>query len=619
MCGIAGVIKYNEKVYATEIIKMCNTMTHRGPDGSGVFAQDNFGIGHRRLAIIDVEAGKQPMSCMDGQVWISYNGELYNFQELRKELIELGHQFCTLSDTEVVLKAYLEWGCDGCLSRFRGMFAFSIIDLRNNICFIARDHLGIKPLIYYKDNRVFAFASEIQALTQIRGFNKETNYDAIDQYLWLQYIPAPNTIYKHAHKLLPGHYIIADLYLENIQIKKYYDYEFCPNSDKSEDEWLSELDEVLLNSVKKHLVSDVPFGAFLSGGIDSTLVVDYMTRILGQPVETFSICFEGEDYSDAEHADYAAKLLGTRHHLEMIQPNALEILPEIVKKYGEPFGESSAIPLFYVSKLASKHVKMVLTGDGGDELFAGYGRYNSWLNFCDINHLSKRKLSMWLLALWRKNKAKRDEIYGNKSLDNAGGGWICFVQFMNKDIRSRLWRKEYGIDTTITPEEFERAYQCAKKCSDLQCAQYMDMKTYIPFDILVNADIASMTHSLELRTPLIDREVLAFALSIPEKYNYEKRGQNEYQGKILLKKLMSSKYSSQFLYRPKRGFSMPLSKWFKDKTSYAWCIKERLLQTSAKINDLFDPSAIRALIETDDYGSNIWLLLFLEEWLIQNG
>lgn len=310
MCGIAGILKKNNIVNKTEINGMLNTMVHRGPDQFGIYTDENYGIGHRRLSIIDLEDGKQPMSNSSKTIWITFNGEIYNYKELRSDLKKLGYNFKTKSDTEVILHLYEEIGFD-CLQKLRGMFAFCIVDAKKRLLFCARDNLGIKPLVYYFDGDVFAFASEIQALKTVKGFDKSINYNAIDQFLWLQYIPAPYSIFQKVKKLKPGHYIAVDFDLNISEQIQWFDFNFNEKkSNQSHAAWLKEFDNIFSDSIQKHLISDVSYGAFLSGGIDSTLVVDYMNHVLDNPVETFSIGFDNDDNSEVEYAEYAAKKIG---------------------------------------------------------------------------------------------------------------------------------------------------------------------------------------------------------------------------------------------------------------------------------------------------------------------
>lgn len=603
MCGIAGLQIKNNVVHPEEIEKMLNTMVHRGPDQFGIHNEYNYGIGHRRLSIIDLADGKQPMSNEQKTIWITFNGEIYNYKELRVELEEKGYIFKSNSDTEVIIHCYEEYDID-CLGKLRGMFAFCIADNSKRRMFCARDNLGIKPFVYYYDGDTFAFASEIQALKTIQSFDKTIDIKSIDQYLWLQYIPAPNSIYLKVKKLKPGHYITVDFDLNISEQIKWFDFGF--SSDTLNKDWKSEFNTVFSNSVEKHLISDVSYGAFLSGGIDSTLVVDYMTKILNKAVETFSIGFENDGNSEVEYAQYAAKLMGTNHHTQIITGDAFKILPELVNHYGEPFGDSSAIPTYYVSRLASDYVKMVLSGDGGDELFCGYPRYIAWNNAentCNSIKYQLRKIRNILAS-------------GGKTLALLND-WLLYVQYLGRDLRKDLWKNEYKQYSSLPLEYFNEICKQTSCFSHLQKAQYIDLKTYMPFDCLTKVDIASMCHSIEVRTPFVDKEVLNLAMNLPQKVTFAETKQYGTQGKYLLKQIMEDRFGSDFVFRKKRGFSIPLNRWITDESNYAYKLKMNLLSPSTKISQFFNTDILKRIVESNNQ-HHIYVLIFLEEWLNQN-
>ena len=593
MCGICGIIKKNSDVSLEDIDRMLMVQSHRGPDEEGRLIEKNVGIGHCRLSIIALSDGKQPMFNSDKSICISFNGEIYNYKELKCDLEKDGFIFHTDSDTEVIIYAYEKFGTD-CLSRLRGMFSFCILDFIKKEAFCARDCLGIKPFVYYLDEKQFAFSSEISALKTITGFDNSIDYKAIDDYLFLQYIPAPNSIYKRVKKLKPGHYIKVRFDLSISEQIQWWDFSFKPSIiSRNEDEWTSFIDSALRDSVEQHLVSDVQYGAFLSGGIDSTLVVNYMSKILSEPVETFSVGFEQDDNSELEYAERAAKTLGTNHHSQVINGDAFKILPELVSHYGEPFGDSSAIPTYYVSKLASDYVKMVLSGDGGDEIFCGYDRYKGWNDFC-----------LRRVFPFSKN---------NSSLQN----YYPFIQYLGNDLRHTLWKKKYKNTSCRPVDFFEEEYKRTKRFHHLQKAQYIDLKTYLPFDCLTKVDIASMCHSLEVRTPFVDQKVLQTASFLPIETNFTYSAKYGFQGKNLLKKILMRKFNEDFVYRHKRGFSIPLGTWLKNKNNLAYKLKKNLLSKETKIKDLFEMSVIRQIVESNNQ-YHIYVLIFLEEWLQQN-
>lgn len=585
---------------------MTDAIAHRGPDGFGHKLFNNIAIGHRRLSIIDLAAGAQPMSNADATIWITYNGELYNYLELQQQLKNSGYTFKSNSDTEVIIYAYEKWG-EACLQYFRGMFAFAITDLKKQKLFIVRDHFGIKPLYYYESVNCIAFGSELQQFKNLPGFTDEINLNAIDQYLWMQYVPAPLTIFKSVKKLKAAHYITISFAGKISEQKNYWDIDYSKKQIKTENQWLEAAESIIKNSVKSHLVSDVPFGAFLSGGIDSSLVVKYMSGVLSKPVETFSIGFEEEAYNELHYSEIVAKKYGTKHHTQIVRPDALGILPQLVKHYGEPYGDSSCIPTYYVCELARKHVTMVLSGDGGDECFAGYNSYTQWMKYMPINMRSglKKKLYPYAELLWPSRYPKKDTL----------ANWVTQMSYLERDWRSKLWKPQFHEYMAAMPEGFEELYEKAKRYSAINKVQYIDMKTYMNFDILTKVDIASMMHSLEVRTPLIDKEVWEFAVTIPEEFNINNKS-GEWRGKLLLKKLLEKDFSPEFIHRKKQGFGVPISKWFANEGELRGVLEDKLISKNSLLNNYFNPTSVKELLNTKHTGA-MWLLLFLEEWLNQ--
>lgn len=584
---------------------MTDAIRHRGPDGSGLELFDKGGIGHRRLSIIDLETGKQPMCNEDGSVWITFNGEIYNYRELYQELNSAGHVFKTRSDTEVLVHGYEQWGYD-LLKKLRGMFAFAIVDKNKRLVFAARDHFGIKPFYYLKSGPCFAFGSELQALASVNGFTYEPDLSAIDEYLWLQYISAPRTVFKNVFKLQAAHYLVFHFDGRLEEPRPYWNVDFSKKQVKTEREWLHELDHVLKKSVEAHLVSDVPFGAFLSGGIDSTLVVSYMSKILKQPVKTFSIGFDEADFNELEYSNLAAKTYNTDHYTEIVRPDALAILPQLVKHYGEPYGDSSAIPTYYVCRLARQHVTMVLSGDGGDECFAGYGSHVAWMQYDPRNYRTGWKFRYYdhLRRLFPGRLPERASLQR----------WLGHIQYLPVIDRQALWKPDYQQHLGEQLPLFEQLLDEAGSYSMANKVQYLDMKTYMNFDILTKVDVASMIHSLESRTPLIDKEVWEFAATIPEEFNINtKNPEKKWQGKLLLKKLLSRDFNPDFIYRRKMGFGVPLSKWFADKGELRAVLEDYLLSSNSCVLHYFDKHKIEQLI-AHNFTGPLWLLLFIEEW-----
>ncbi len=589
MCGIIGIVNHDSSPVNGRLLSaMTASLAHRGPDGFGTELKGVVGFGHRRLSIIDPVGGKQPMFNEDGRVWVTFNGEIYNYRELRSELQGKGHHFVTNSDTETIVHAYEEWGTR-CVERFRGMFAFGIMDWREGRLFIARDHFGIKPLYYLQSENSFAFASEIQALRHHPGFSNELDLGAVDQYLRLQYIPAPRTAFTRICKLPPAHCLSVSLDGRTSGPEEYWQLRFRPDHSLTAPEWEEALDATLRESVKAHLVADVPFGAFLSGGVDSSLVVGYMSQVLNKPVKAFSIGFEEEEFNELDYARVAAERWGADHHIEIVKPDALNMLPRLVSHYGDLFGDSSAIPTYYVSQVARKQVPMILSGDGADESFAGYWSYGHWM----------KKLAS-----------------PSGSPDNLDD-WLSFITYLDNQRRSQLWRPEYRNACPEPLELFNREFGRARDFSPCNKAQYMDLKSYLPYDILTKVDIASMMHGLEVRTPFVDLKVVEFAATIPEHLNITATSTGEWERKLLLKKVGERYFPRDFMHRPKMGFAVPIARWFAPGGELHDVLRERLLGGDSALGELFEPSVMAGLVSRNDTGP-LWLLLYLEEWLRQN-
>lgn len=611
MCGISGLISKNNQFTKSDLVNLNEELTHRGPDEDGYYYHENFGIAHKRLSIIDLSSGQQPMKSDNEKFIITYNGELYNFKELRGFLVGKGFKFNTNSDTEVILKSYEYYG-NSCVNHFRGMFAFSIVNKVKNEIFIARDHLGIKPVVYYHDANYFAFSSEINSLTSLPNFNKEIDYYAIDQYLTYQYIPAPRTIYRKVSKLLPGHFMVVSFEGDIKAIKKYWNLEYKPIS-KPIKGWEKLVDEQLKESVRLHTVSDVDFGAFLSGGIDSTLVVKYMTETLGKSIKTFSIGFKDSLVDETNWADLVSKKYQTDHTSLILEGNALELLPTIVKHYGEPFGDFSSIPTFYVSQIASNDVKMVLSGDGADEAFAGYSHYPLWLDYITKNRVNFRNqrieklypiLSKFYSSRYPKLKAPSDDL----------SNYLRYRTRMDASEREALWRPSYRYLIDL-PNELNYNYQEEfLKIGKFSRSQYFDSMVFMPSDILTKVDIASMMNSLEVRTPFTDVKIYEMAATIPSELLLNKKD-SFWNGKSILKKLLESDFDSDFIYRKKQGFEIPLDKWLFEGENLKK-IEERFKNPSGILLQLFEKEKLDKIL-SKKRSYEVWLLLILDEWFHQ--
>jgi asparagine synthase (glutamine-hydrolysing) len=608
-----------------EVERMTSAVAHRGPDGVGFLKREGVALGHRRLAIIDPALGQQPMANEDETTWITYNGEMYNYLELKDQLKKRGHRFVTNSDTEVVIHAYDEWGTD-CVNEFRGMFAFALADFRRRKLFLARDHFGIKPLYYRLGDGYVAFASELSALRELDDAVPAGSLLAIDLYLRYQYIPTPHTIYLDTYKLPPASSLVVDFDGRHDEPVKYWDLRFQADRGISDEEWAEQLEAVISDSVKAHLVADVPFGVFLSGGIDSSLVAQEMSRILERPVQAFAIGFKEEGYSELEFAEQVAKQCGIELHTATVADDSLDFLPELVAHYGEPFGDSSAVPTWHVSRLARDHVPMVLSGDGGDEAFGGYASYDHWMKTDRM--IDARQLMGSAVEATRQYHPRRAFYWLRQSVRNylrSGNDlseWQSIIYYVHDQARQTLWKPDYQNFISQKCELFDDADKKARRKDRLTYAQYVDYQTYLPCDILTKVDVASMYHGLEVRTPLIDLRVVDLARRLPLNQRFRRNGSGAQTGKYLLKKLLGKTFPREFVHRKKQGFAIPRDRWFLPGQSARRMLEEVLLDRDSRLFEFFEPSEIRNHIdihsESRDNSNTLWLLLILGLWLQQN-
>ena len=635
MCGIAGIFDIHSTPERSLIEKMARVMTHRGPDGEGYFMDATVALGHRRLSIIDLEGGKQPLCNEDKTVWITFNGEIYNFQRLRNELLDKGHRFNTHSDTEVIVHAYEEYGVK-CLDRFRGMFAFAIWDKRNNVLFMARDRVGKKPLYYYLGKDKFIFASELKAILQDKNVKRELNTKALLDYLTYHYIPFPETIFKGICKLPPGHFM--EVRAESVKavegeekggskqnklsarIIQYWDVKYEPDYSLSESDWCEALREKLKEAVRMRLISDVPLGAFLSGGIDSSTVVALMSQVQDTPVKTFSIGFKEEEFSELEYARRVAGQFGTEHHEFIVEPDAIDILPKLAWEFDEPFADSSAIPTYYVSKIAREHVTVILSGDGGDETFAGYRRYlwaKDMQKYDWLPPLAKKVffgIPAALLPEGMKGKGMLKHMSQDPFERYAGLNTFGDPDYLGNIFSNDLIDELTQGRTIRLPDHLhlKNYYDNCNTDDYLTRIQYVDTKSYLAEDILTKVDRASMLCSLETRAPLLDHEVVELAARIPSSLKI-KNGETKY----ILKRAMNGILSGEILNRRKMGFGVPLVHWFKkDLIQYA---QEVLLSRETKERGIFNQKYIQTILDNHqkrgrDLSARIWALLFFEHW-----
>ncbi|MDO8680059.1 MAG: asparagine synthase (glutamine-hydrolyzing) [Acidobacteriota bacterium] len=614
MCGIFGSIALGGPVSPDQVLGVergTDLLKHRGPDGAAVVTHGQVCFGHRRLSIVDLQTGSQPMWSADHRGLIAYNGEVYNFEALERDLAAAGRRFVTRSDTEAVLNAYLAWGPGG-VSRLRGMFAFAAVDFDRKTALLARDRLGKKPLFYTVRNGLLTWSSELEPLYRTVG-PFEMDLDALDDYLAWQYVPAPRTIYRDVRCLPPGHYASIDLTTGKIDEHRYWRLEFSEDRSCSAEEWGERLDAAIRDAVKVRFMSDVPFGAFLSGGIDSSLVVGYMAELMQEPVKTFTIGFNEADFSEMQYAEQVARINGTEHHVETVEAESLALLPLLVQHYGQPFADSSAIPTYYVSRMAARHVKMVLSGDGGDENFAGYNSYEYVVNRLRgaASPSSARGKHNWFrdlaaITYHRLRRASRlDEVYQHHAVT---------AQHFPPAERRHLLRAPYrnrvrDVDAT------RRALLDLEGAPIVTRLQHLDFMAYLPFDILTKVDVAAMANSLEVRVPLLDHHVVELAATMPSELKLKPTA-NGFDKKHILKNLAKRRYPAALIDRPKMGFGVPIGDWMADKLRDQ---VERRLRDSKTLPRFFDMPAVETLwrrhVSKRDGTAKIWNLLFLEEWL----
>jgi asparagine synthase (glutamine-hydrolysing) len=616
VCGIAGILRVDGAPAGADLLgAMTSAIAHRGPDGDGFFCDGSVGLGHRRLAIIDLATGDQPMATEDGSVVLVFNGEIYNFRELRRELEGRGATFRTTSDTEVILQAYETWGVD-CLPRLRGMFAFALWDRPRRRLFLARDRVGIKPLVYAWDGRRLLFGSEIKALLEDPGLPREIDWQALRDFLTLHYIPGPRTIFQAIRKLPPASYLLLDLERGEPEVHRYWDLRFAPDPRPSEAEWLEGLRWHLTDAVRSHLVSDVPIGAFLSGGVDSSTVVALMAQATEGRVRTFSIGFDDADFDELRHARDVARRYDTQHFEYVVKPNALDTLPRLAWQFDEPFADSSALPTYYVSKITREHVTVALSGDGGDENFVGYTRYARASRLHERLDGFPAVLARPLLRL--AARLLPGGVRGQGYLDMLGAGPVDrYFKLMayqrSETLRSLLSpaAREH-VEPVVTPDLFRRLAAEGRAPDYVSALQYLDIHCYLPEDILTKVDRTSMAVSLETRVPLLDHVLMEYVATMPTALKFK-----EGAGKVILKRAMAGDLPAGILERRKMGFGLPIASWFRGElTDY---VRDVLDGRRTRQRGLVDPRAVSALLDEHqgggrDRSGQIWALLALEEW-----
>lgn len=618
MCGIAGIVsaQAGDRIDAETIHRMCQSIVHRGPDDEGVFVKDGTGLGMRRLSIIDVAGGHQPVFNEDKSIWIVYNGEIYNFAELRPELESRGHRFSTHSDTEVIVHLYEEMGAE-CVQKLRGMFAFALYDQRNKRLVLARDRFGKKPLHYALDGGRLYFGSEIKAILAVAPELAKVNQEALLQYMYFGYIPDPLTAFTPIQKLPPGH--LLEFEKGQIQIRKYWDLpRYSTHQPRSEEECLEELEWRLAEAVRMRLISEVPLGALLSGGTDSSTVVALMARASSSPVKTFTIGFKHDDFNESHYARIVAQRFGTDHHELILEPNVVETVETLTRSLEEPFGDSSMLPTYYVSCMARQHVTVALAGDGGDEVFAGYDRYGI--------HARRRIFEHVPDAVWRWYREYLyprlpEAMHGRKFAYNVSLPWreryvdgVSFLPAFEREMPLLSDEFRAQVSGIENPQNILfRYFEQAPADDPVSQMLYVDTKTYMTADILTKVDRMSMAASLEVRAPILDHVFVEWATGLPPEWKLRGRKQ-----KYILTKLAERVgVPKEALYRRKQGFALPLVHWIRNELKDL--LMTVLLEPRTVQRGYFNPDGVRRLLEEHFSGrrvhsQRIWRLLMFEMW-----
>ena len=627
MCGITGAIWTNstKEITASVLDRMTDLLSHRGPDDRGTWhraastERPGVALGHRRLSIIDLAGGRQPMETEDGSLRVVFNGEIYNYVELRRDLEAKGHRFRTQSDTETLLHLYEELGPDF-VRELGGMFALALWDSRENRLVLARDRLGQKPLVYRLEPDRLLFASELKSLLAVPGLPRKVDPDAIDAYLTYQYVPHPRTILEGFAKLPPGHMAVYEG--GNLRIEPYWTPDFGVEEDCDFAAASEELRELLTASVKRRLRSDVPLGAFLSGGVDSTIIVGLMQRLSDEPVRTFSIGFSEAEYDETRFAREVSERFGTIHQEFRVEPDAVHILDRLVWHYDEPFADSSAVPTWYVSQMTREHVTVALSGDGGDELFAGYPRYKAtWLAQA-FDRLPRFVRRMAAGRYWQslpasprqKSLRRRFKRFVECLAKEPIPRYLDWIAIFNDTRRAALYNDAFAERLRdFRPIAFlETAFAKAGGRDPVTATSLADLITYLPCDLMTKTDIASMAHGLECRQPLLDHTVVEAAIRLPGGFKFH-RG----EGKVIFKETFADLLPDTVRKRPKMGFGVPLDYWFRGPLNDV--AREMLLDPAAHIAEYFRPEPIRQLLDEHaagrfDHGYRLWAMLFLERW-----
>jgi asparagine synthase (glutamine-hydrolysing) len=613
MCGIAGMVQaHPDGAVDTALIhRMCEAIVHRGPDDEGIFVKDGVGLGMRRLSIIDLAGGHQPIFNEDKSISIVFNGEIYNFQELYSQLQVRGHRFTTRSDTEAIVHLYEEYGAE-CVQKLRGMFAFAIYDERAGRLLLARDRVGKKPLHYALHDGTLLFASEMKSILAVRPDLAELNQPALLQYMYFGYIPDPATAFEPIQKLPPGH--LLEFEKGQVRIRQYWDFpQYGTYEPSSEDELLEELEFRLAEAVRIRLIADVPLGAMLSGGTDSSTIVALMARATSQPVKTFSVGFRHADFDETRYARLVAQKFGTDHHELIFEPDLIGTVDTLTHHLEEPFGDSSMLPTYFISCLARKYVKVALSGDGGDEAFAGYDRYR--IHLADRSYPIPRWAGSWYRQLVHPLIPYR--VPGRNLAYSISLPW---EERYTEGISLQSFQREMGIlsDDFVASDRaplrsFREYLEKAPATDPLSRVLYLDSKTYLPGDILTKVDRMSMATSLEARVPMLDHVFLEWVTSLTPRWKMRKGAQ-----KFILKKLAARVgVPSEVLNRPKQGFALPLGTWMRGELKEL--VLTTLLDTQTLQRGYFNAQGLRRMLDEHferrrDHSARLWRLLIFELW-----
>ena len=617
MCGLCGMFEPGggRPAQRDTLKAMADTIRHRGPDDEGFYCCGPVGLAHRRLSIIDVEGGHQPLSNEDGTIWIVFNGEIYNFEELNRRFLTSGHSFRTRSDTETIVHLYEELG-EACFAELRGMFSLALWDARRKRVVLARDRVGKKPMFYAWDGRRLLFGSEIKSLFPAGGVSKAIDLEALSDYFSYQYVPAPKTIYQSVRKLQAGHYLVADA--NGIREVPYWDLRFDQTRQRSEEEWCEALLDEYRVAVRSRLISEVPLGAFLSGGVDSSSVVALMNGFQS-PVTTCSIGFSESQYDEANDARAFAASLGANHYEHIVQPRAIDLVSKLAWHYDEPFGDSSAVPTYYVSNVARQHVTVVLSGDGGDENFAGYRRYK-------LTHWEERIRSLVPGAVRRPVFGALGELYPKlgwaprvfrakstfQSLARSPiDGYFVGISLCPPPLKAELLNGDVqaSLNGYDSADVLRYHYDRAGTDDPLSRIQYVDIKTYLVDDILAKVDRASMANSLEVRCPLLDHKLMELVAQIPSGLKLRHN-----QGKYVFKKALQRVVPREVLTRTKKGFAVPVAEWFRGELkSFAY---EALIE---RRDDVLNPAVVTHCWDQHqrgqrDWSALLWCVLMFRSW-----